>query len=153
METLELICDTFGPQAAAKKIRISFEVCQTLRSPNEMNDSDSSSEQPIQQSRKTKKLPWLIGDQRRFRQVLMNLVKNSLKFTIEGCVTIKAYYRPEPENLLIVHVVDTGVGIAEEDFPKLFTRFGKLQRTSHMNSEGIGLGLNMVKQIVESGGG
>ena len=56
----------------------------------------------------------------------MNLVKNSLKFTIEGCVTIKASYRPEPENLLIVHVVDTGVGIAEEDFPKLFTRFGKL---------------------------
>ena len=83
----------------------------------------------------------------------MNLVKNSLKFTIEGSVTIKAYYRPEPENLLIVHVVDTGVGIAEEDFPKLFTRFGKLQRTSHMNSAGIGLGLNMVKQIVESGGG
>ena len=83
----------------------------------------------------------------------MNLVKNSLKFTIEGCVTIKASYRPEPENLLIVHVVDTGVGIAEKDFPKLFTRFGKLHRTSHMNSEGIGLGLNMVKQIVESGGG
>ena len=46
-------------------------------------------------------------------------------------------------------VQDTGIGIAEEDIPKLFTRFGKLQRTALINSEGIGLGLNIVKQIVE----
>ena len=50
-------------------------------------------------------------------------------------------------------MVDTGTGIAKEDFPKLFTRFGKLHRTAIMNSEGIGLGLTMVKQIVESSGG
>ena len=43
--------------------------------------------------------------------------------------------------------------MAPEDFPKLFTRFGKLHRTAEMNSEGIGLGLTMVKQIVETGGG
>ena len=54
---------------------------------------------------------------------------------------------------LIVNVIDTGSGIAREDFPKLFTRFGKLQRTAKINSVGIGLGLTMVKQIVESGGG
>ena len=48
---------------------------------------------------------------------------------------------------------DTGVGIAEEDMEKLFNRFGKLQRTAKMNSEGIGLGLTIVKQIVELTGG
>ena len=48
---------------------------------------------------------------------------------------------------------DTGVGIASEDLPKLFNRFGKLQRTAQMNSEGIGLGLNIVKQIIELSGG
>ena len=48
---------------------------------------------------------------------------------------------------------DTGVGIAPEDIKKLFNRFGKLQRTAKMNSEGIGLGLTIVKQIVELGGG
>ena len=46
-------------------------------------------------------------------------------------------------------VEDTGVGISQKDFPKLFTRFGKLQRTAKINHEGIGLGLNIVKQIVE----
>ena len=48
---------------------------------------------------------------------------------------------------------DTGVGIASEDLPKLFNRFGKLQRTAQMNSEGIGLGLNIVKQIIELSSG
>ena len=66
---------------------------------------------------------------------------------------IKACYRGAPENLLIIHITDTGVGIAEEDFPKLFNRFGKLQRTANINSAGIGLGLFIVKSIVESCGG
>ena len=48
---------------------------------------------------------------------------------------------------------DTGTGIAREDFDKLFTRFGKLTRTAAQNSDGIGLGLTMVKQIVETSGG
>ena len=81
----------------------------------------------------------------------MNLMKNALKFTQKaGVITIKASYT---NGMLLVNVIDTGVGIAEEDFPKLFTRFGKLHRTALINSEGIGLGLNMVKQIVQSAGG
>lgn len=85
----------------------------------------------------------------------MNLVRNALKFTpISGSIVIKASYRPSPEDLLIVHVEDTGKGILSEEMPQLFTRFGKLQRTTETNgSEGIGLGLTIVKQIVESGGG
>ena len=59
----------------------------------------------------------------------------------------------EPANLLVVHIQDTGAGIKREDFSKLFTRFGKLQRTAQMNSAGIGLGLTIVKQIVEDSGG
>lgn len=83
----------------------------------------------------------------------MNLIKNALKFTTTGSIVLKMTYSHEPDHLLIVHVKDTGTGIAKEDFPKLFTRFGKLQRTAQLNSEGVGLGLNMVKQIVESSGG
>ena len=93
----------------------------------------------------------IIGDERRLRQVLMNLVKNALKFTsIDGAITISVCYT---DGFLVVNVLDNGTGIAAEDFPKLFTRFGKLQRTAQINSEGIGLGLTMVKQIVESSGG
>ena len=69
-------------------------------------------------------LPRMIGDGRRLKQVLMNLVRNALKFTqFGGKVTIRAGCF---ENLIVVNVEDTGAGIAKDDFPKLFTRFGKL---------------------------
>ena len=53
----------------------------------------------------------------------------------------------------MVHVQDTGRGLEKEEMDKLFKRFGKLQRTLSMNSEGVGLGLNIVKQLVELAGG
>ena len=84
---------------------------------------------------------------------MINLVKNAIKFTNQGEVSIRACYRPEPENLIIVHVQDTGVGVTESELPKLFNKFGKLQRTAAMNHDGIGLGLTIVKQIVEKGKG
>ena len=46
---------------------------------------------------------------------------------------------------LVMHIEDTGAGIAAEDLPKLFKQFGKLQRTAQMNNDGIGLGLTIVK--------
>ena len=76
--------------------------------------------------------------------MLINLVKNSSKFTTSGHIKIKYSYLYN-KHKLIVHVEDTGKGIAEEDLPKLFTRFGKLQRTAAMNSGGLGLGLNIAK--------
>ena len=97
-------------------------------------------------------MPYLIGDERRFKQVLVNLVKNALKFTRGGRIEIKANYDLESQSI-VVHVQDTGVGIAKQDQAKMFKKFGKLHRTAEMNSEGIGLGLTIVKQIVESGGG
>ena len=75
-------------------------------------------------------IPKLIGDARRLKQCLINLVKNALKFTKQGSVAIKVSYTYEPDHLLIFHVKDTGTGIAKEDFPKLFTCLGKLQRTA-----------------------
>ena len=84
---------------------------------------------------------------------MINLIKNALKFTrAQGSVTIVPYYDPH-NAMLTIDVRDTGVGIAAEDFPKLFTRFGKLHRTAAMNSEGIGLGLTIVKHIVKKSEG
>ena len=93
-----------------------------------------------------------LGDERRIKQVLINLIKNAKKFTEKGKIQIKASYNEQAESL-VVHVNDTGVGISAEDLPKLFNRFGKLQRTAEMNSEGIGLGLTIVQGIVKSSGG
>ena len=86
------------------------------------------------------------------QQVLINLVKNALKFTKEGQIIIGVFYSYEKKSL-IVSVLDTGVGILNEDMPRLFNKFGKLHRTAAMNSAGIGLGLTIVKQIVEQTGG
>ena len=55
--------------------------------------------------------------------------------------------------MLRVDVFDSGKGIATEEFSQLFKRFGKLHRTAELNSEGIGLGLTIVKHIVEQCGG
>mmetsp|Transcript_17063 Transcript_17063/g.22988 ORF Transcript_17063/g.22988 Transcript_17063/m.22988 type:complete len:163 (-) Transcript_17063:797-1285(-) len=72
---------------------------------------------------------------------------------MQGVIEIAVFYRGPPENLLTMEVRDTGVGIEADEIPKLFTRFGKLMRTAQYNHEGIGLGLNIVKSIVESHGG
>ena len=66
-------------------------------------------------------LPILLGDERRFKQVMINLVKNALKFTTVGRVDIKVSFNEE-EQMLIVHVKDTGAGIAKADLPKLFKK-------------------------------
>ena len=76
--------------------------------------------------------------------MLINLVKNALKFTRKGNIDIKACFYDQ-SNLLVVHIKDTGAGIERSDFASLFSRFGKLQRTAALNSEGIGLGLTIVK--------
>ena len=76
-----------------------------------------------------------------------------MKFTLfEGTIEIKTKYCYENRQL-IVGVKDSGVGISQEDIEKLFTHFGKLKRTQGMNHEGIGLGLIIVKKIIEELGG
>ena len=95
----------------------------------------------------------ILGDARRFKQVLINLIKNAYKFTpSEGRITTKMSY-DEPSGYLSVQVQDTGVGLSAADIEKLFSRFGKLHRTSKLNNDGIGLGLTIVKQIVEGSEG
>lgn len=79
-------------------------------------------------------------------------MRNALKFTPRGAISVLASYSARAK-LFSVEVIDSGKGIAQEDFNKLFTRFGKLHRTAAMNSEGIGLGLTIVKKIAESCGG
>ena len=89
----------------------------------------------------------LEGDELRLKQILINLVKNALKFTLGGF--IKIYMAYDSENSLIkTHVVDTGKGIKPEDHAKLFKLFGKLKRTAKMNSEGLGMGLMICDQLV-----
>ena len=109
-----------------------------LRKPDEPIDSEYQLSYP---GIGRKKIPkYLVGDQIRLKQVLVNLVKNAMKFSTRNTIKIKAAYDREAE-LLLVHVIDKGRGISETDKKKLFTLFGKLEATEEINSEGIGMGL------------
>jgi PAS domain S-box-containing protein len=96
-------------------------------------------------------LPRFQADARRLTQVLVNLVNNAIKFTPEhGTIRVRA--RAEGANLL-AEVEDTGIGIAAEDVPKLFQRFGQLDMSRTRSASGTGLGLSIAKALVEAHGG
>lgn len=93
-------------------------------------------------------------DERRMRQAIINLISNAIKFTPErGQVTLIAELETEKTNSLKISVKDTGIGIAPENLKKLFKPF--VQLDSHLNRQytGTGLGLALVRQIVELHGG
>ena len=97
------------------------------------------------------KVPKVLNtDKHRLIQILINLVGNAIKFTFQGSVTLKIEIdRTDPAKLRF-SVVDTGIGIKEEDQPKLFQRFGKLQQpNSNINVQGVGLGLAIVQELVK----
>jgi signal transduction histidine kinase/CheY-like chemotaxis protein len=95
----------------------------------------------------------VIGDPARFRQVLLNLVSNSLKFTAEGGVRVVYSWEPpddgHPRGVLQVEVVDTGIGIAQDKVERLFQRFAQAEGSTTRRFGGSGLGLSIAKRLVE----
>ncbi|MGB1253199.1 MAG: sensor histidine kinase [Candidatus Promineifilaceae bacterium] len=94
-------------------------------------------------------LPDVLADAQRVRQVLTNLLHNATKFTPDnGRIRINA---SKNDSEIMVSVRDSGVGIPEEDLPRVFERFYKTDRSR--NSGGTGLGLAIAKHIVQAHGG
>lgn len=92
-----------------------------------------------------------IGDERRLRQVLINLVANALKFTRAGG-EVKVWAEQNPSHLTLV-VKDTGIGIAAVDLPRLFEPFTRVGGVDALRQEGTGLGLALTLRLVELHGG
>jgi signal transduction histidine kinase len=94
---------------------------------------------------------FVVGDQQRLRQVLLNLLFNAVKFTPQGCIQVKAAMQQEFANhfRLYFAVEDTGIGIREENMQRLFGLFSKIRDNTVDNSLGVGLGLAICKQLVE----
>tara|TARA_R110002049_G_scaffold26294_1_gene91663 strand:+ start:550 stop:2964 length:2415 start_codon:yes stop_codon:yes gene_type:complete len=93
----------------------------------------------------------LIGDKRRMEQIIQNLLKNALKFTLKGKIGFKveAIEIPNDQVLLNIQVTDTGVGIKEKKLERLFASFTQGQNDDKRKFGGLGLGLCIVKALVD----
>lgn len=105
-------------------------------------------------------LPLIYVDRLRIRQVVLNLLSNASKFTDQGSITLRAELRTHSDNhvactapYLLCSVIDTGVGIAEKDFPLVFAEFRQVDSSTTRRAEGSGLGLPISKRFVELHGG
>lgn len=95
-------------------------------------------------------LPDVFVDRTRIRQILLNLVSNSLRFTDRGLVVVRL--QRDDESLRFC-VQDTGPGIAQQDIPKLFEEFRQVSQASWRRREGSGLGIPISRRFVELHGG
>ena len=99
--------------------------------------------------------PRLLGDPSRLRQVLTNIVSNAVKFTQRGRIVIEVAWRPlaDGRSALRIVVRDTGIGIPVEKQAKLFTPFTQADSSTARRFGGTGLGLTLVRRLVEAMGG
>ncbi|MEM9468901.1 MAG: response regulator [Pseudomonadota bacterium] len=101
----------------------------------------------------------IIGDPKRLRQIIMNLMGNALKFTSDGSVTIKITKvsteddLPAPKLILRFEIIDTGMGMSQDVADKLFSPFTQADNSTSRKFGGTGLGLSICKKLVEMMGG
>ncbi|MBD2187021.1 response regulator [Pseudanabaena mucicola] len=105
-------------------------------------------------------LPDLNIDERRIRQVLINLLNNAVKFTPEGghitlAITQVTHLKTEKstQEYVRISITDTGIGISPENLTKLFQPFSQIDSALNRKYQGTGLGLALVKSLVEMHGG
>ena len=96
-------------------------------------------------------LPLVAGSRDKLEQVFVNIISNAVKYTDDnGTVTV---YAGQMYDYVFVKVIDTGVGIPEEDLPFIFDRFYRVDKARSREAGGTGLGLAIAKEIVEAHGG
>jgi signal transduction histidine kinase len=99
-----------------------------------------------------RRLPLIRGDLHQFRQILLNLVSNAIKFTPdEGEVIVTA--RLHDPGMVAISVKDTGIGIRPEERERIFEPFWRGENAVSRRIQGVGLGLTLAKRLVELQGG
>ena len=96
----------------------------------------------------------LLGDEKKIRRVIVNLMDNAIKFTNEGCVSIRVHARRENYGVnLCVTIRDTGIGMSQESLEKLFHSFSQVDTRRNRQEGGVGLGLAISRALVLKMGG
>ena len=97
---------------------------------------------------------WIETDAKKLQQILMQLLTNAVKFTEQGEIAIEARPAPgHPEAAIEIAVLDTGIGISQEDQEVIFDEFRQLDGSSTRRYGGTGVGLSLCRKLVESLGG
>lgn len=128
---LQEVCDTYRPQAQSQGLDI---VCEC----------------PPQDAQA---LHGAWTDAARVRQILSNLITNALKYTVSGCITVRVALSDVDEDTARIEVIDTGIGIPPQDQQRIFEPYVRLDDERASKAEGSGLGLAVVKRLVERLGG
>ncbi len=87
------------------------------------------------------------GDKGKIKQVIGNIIDNSIKYTPEGMIHVDVLRKAKT---ITISVSDTGIGIPEEEIPKLFSKFSRAKEAHKTNVSGTGLGLYVAKQMIEA---
>ena len=91
------------------------------------------------------------GEPKRLEQIVVNLLSNALRYTDAGG-SVRVVVRRDGDDALL-EVTDTGIGIAPEDLPRVFTRFWRGEKSRSRDTGGAGIGLSIVKELVQAHGG
>ena len=86
---------------------------------------------------------YITTDENRLKQVLINLIGNAFKFTSKGGIKVQVEQDLAEKEYLLISIIDTGIGIREEDKGKLFKMYGRLEDGESVNKNGVGLGLTI----------
>lgn len=133
-----------------------FSLKQVLSNLNNVLQNRAESKNLLLHIHADEQLPaHVLGDEKKLMQILVNLTGNSIKFTEQGSVTVNASVLKQNDGKAWVQFViqDTGIGIDKEKLPYVFERFYQIESKTSKKYYGTGLGLPIVKQLVEMQGG
>lgn len=134
-------------EVATERIRLDKKACDVC----EMLSIHAQDKQVSLNFRLNSEPVYIIGNPDRVEQLLINLTENAIKYNKPGgSVTVQVFKNAQEAN---VTISDTGIGIAEENLPRLFERFYRVDKGRSRQMGGTGLGLAIVKHIVRSMGG
>ena len=148
IEAFNQVIEATQSQASSKRINLKLKFVKSTEHKWEQINTFSSLVRIVDRLEEVALPEFMKGDKQRLQQILINMIKNAIKFTRTGIIMVVASH-DSTENQLVVQVADSGKGIEANKIPTLCNQFGKLLRTAEMNSDGIGLGLMISKALIE----